>query len=118
MTTENGVGPADKVLEEPICDASRYGKGLRLIRKRRWFLWGVILVYMPAMWLILEMTGSLKATAPAFVVWFICLCITAGISAAARCPECGNYFHMHGMTLLYMRRCLHCGLHLKADKKK
>ena len=32
-----------------------------------------------------------------------------------RCPRCGNYFHVNGMMLLYLRRCLHCQLHINAD---
>ena len=92
--------------------------GLARIRRRRWFLWGIILIYMPAMWFVLQLTHSLRRTMPAFAVWFILLCVAAGISAAARCPRCGNYFHMHGMTLLYFRKCLHCGLHINADRTR
>jgi hypothetical protein len=34
----------------------------------------------------------------------------------SKCPRCGNYFHLHGMTLLILRKCLHCQLHINADK--
>lgn len=71
---------------------------------------------MPAMWLTLKLTNSLRGTAPIFVVWFIMLVIAVTMTAVARCPQCGNYYHMHGMTLLYLRKCLHCGLHINADK--
>jgi hypothetical protein len=32
--------------------------------------------------------------------------------ALSKCPRCGNYFHMHGMSLLILRKCLHCQLHI------
>jgi hypothetical protein len=94
-----------------------FGAALSKIRKRRWFLWGVILIYMPAMWVTLRVTNSLGRTMPVFVVWFILLVIAVTLSAIARCPQCGNYYHMNGMTLLYFRRCLHCELHINSDKK-
>jgi len=87
------------------------------IRKRRLFLWGVILIYLPAMWAVLQWTGSYNKTAVAFIIWVLLLTVIATVGALARCPGCGNYFHMNGMTLLYLRRCLHCGLHVNADRK-
>jgi hypothetical protein len=98
-------------------DAAKIRAGLRIVRRRRWFLWLVILVYMPAMWLTLKLSPSFGAIGTAFVVWLIALVVVALISATARCPRCGNYFHMHGMTLMYFRKCLHCQLHISADKK-
>jgi hypothetical protein len=103
--------------EKPPLDLKEFGPGLGKIRKRRRFLWGVILVYLPVMWTTLRLTGSFNVTAAVFVVWIILLCIFATVAACARCPRCGNYFHMHGMTLLYLRKCLHCQLHINADKK-
>jgi len=94
-----------------------FGPGLKKIRKRRWFLWVVILAYLPAMWTTLRLTGSFNVTAAVFVVWIILLCIFATVAALARCPGCGNYFHMHGMTFLLLRKCLHCQLHINADRK-
>jgi len=90
---------------------------LKIIRRRRLLLWGIILVYLPAMWITLQLTQSYHKTAIAFVIWVILLTIIATYAAMARCPACGNYFHMHGATLLYLRKCLHCGLHISADKK-
>ena len=95
-----------------------YGPGLRSIRKRRWFLWAEILIYLPAMMITMKFLPTCQALAVVFAVWFIMLWVVVGYSALARCPRCGNYFHMHGMTLFYLRKCLHCQLHLKADKKK
>jgi len=94
-----------------------FGPGLKKIRKRRRFLWGVMLVYLPAMWMTLRLTGSFEVAAAVFVAWIILFCIFATIAACARCPGCGNYFHMNGMTFLPLRKCLHCQLHINADKK-
>jgi hypothetical protein len=103
---------------EPLKSApSIIGPGLQKIRNRRWFLWGVILVYMPAIWVSLFLTHSDRTTAVVFGVWFVALIIAVFFVTTARCPQCGNYFHLHGITPLYLRRCLHCQLHITADKK-
>jgi hypothetical protein len=95
-----------------------YAPGLRRIRKRRWLLWAEILLYVPMMMAVMKMVPTNGALAVAFGLWFVLLWFVVGYSALARCPRCGNYFHMHGMTLLYLRKCLHCQLHLTADKKR
>jgi hypothetical protein len=102
------------VNREDSGSGAEFGTGLGIIRRRRRYLWVVILVYLPAMWLALRMSvvGSV------FAVWFVLLFTAALVSAVARCPRCGNYFHMHGMTLFYFRKCLHCQLHINADRKK
>jgi hypothetical protein len=98
--------------------APDFGPGLRQIRKRRWFLWAEILGYLPVMLAVMKIAPTNSALAVAFGIWFILLWIVVGYSALARCPRCGNYYHMNGMTLLYLRKCLHCQLHLTADKKR
>jgi hypothetical protein len=102
--------------EEPAIDAVEIGPGLRLIRRRRRWLWLVILAYLPAMWLTLKVMPLHKVLGTVFLVWVVLLFIVVLVSAVARCPRCGNYFHMNGMTLLYLRKCLHCQLHVNADK--
>lgn len=101
---------------EQIGDGAKFGVGLRIIRHRRRYLLGAILAYLPAMWTTMQLNRSYRALGTVFVVWFILLFIAAIVSAVARCPRCGNYFHMHGMTLLFFRNCLHCQLHINADK--
>lgn len=94
------------------------GPGLRIIRRRRWYLWGVIFIYLPLMWITLQFTSAFNPTALVFGVWFILLLVIALFAAVARCPQCGNYFHVNGMTFLCLRKCLHCQLHLTADRQK
>jgi len=89
--------------------------GLSEIRRRRWYVWLVILVYMPSTWLTLEMTHSYRITGIVFAIWFIFLCTTVTLFAVITCPRCGKYFHMRNATLSFARTCRHCGLHLKGD---
>ncbi len=104
--------------EELPIDPAEFGPGLRNIRRRRWYLWMEILIYLPGMWITMQISPTYPVLATVFAIWFILLWVVVGYSALARCPRCGNYFHMHGMTLLYLRRCLHCQLHINADRKK
>lgn len=89
---------------------------LALIRRRRWYLWSLILIYMPVSVGTLQLTQSYKATGIVLIIWVILLCISVTLTAVAKCPVCGNNFHMLNSTLSYFRKCRHCGLHLCADK--
>jgi len=104
--------------EELTIDAAKIGPALRLIRRRRFYLWIVILAYLPAMWVTLKLMPLHKVLGTVFLAWFVLLFIAVLVSAIVRCPRCGNYFHMNGMTLLYLRKCLHCQLHINADRNK
>jgi len=97
--------------------AADFGPGLARIRRRRWFLWIVLIVYLPSMSLAQHLIGSFEGALPVFFGWVLLLIVAAALSAVAKCPRCGNYFHVNGMTLLYLRRCLHCQLHIKAETK-
>jgi hypothetical protein len=106
-------------VDEPTpVDPAIIAAGLRILRKRRWFLWSLIIVYMPAVWTSLALTRSDRATAVVFGVWLVFLIVAVFFVTTARCPRCGNLFHMHGITPLYLRRCLHCQLHISEDKRK
>ena len=97
-------------------DLSTIGPGLVLVRRRRWWLWTVILVYLPAMWVTLRVAPTYSEIGLVFVIWLILLIVVVVRAALAPCPRCGNYYHMHGPTLLLLRHCLHCQLPLKADR--
>ena len=101
---------------EMIEDPAPIALGLARIRRRRWLLWIVIIVYLPTMAITQKITHSFNASLPVFFIWFLALLLVMAISAVAKCPRCGNYFHVNGITLLYLRKCLHCQLHITADK--
>jgi hypothetical protein len=104
-------GPAEE-------DLSLLSPGLAKIRRRRWCLWALLIIYLPTMWTTQKITHSFNDSLPVFFVWFLLLLVVMGFSAAVRCPRCKNYFHVNGMILLYLRNCLHCQLHVSADKKR
>ncbi len=91
--------------------------GLRRIRLRRWTLWAVLIVYLPTMWCAQQITRSFHGALPVFFAWVVVLVLATAWSATVRCPRCGNYYHVNGMMLLYLRRCLHCQLPLNADRE-
>jgi hypothetical protein len=95
---------------------TQFEAGLNVVRKRRLWLWVVIAIYVPAIWVTLQINPAFRVVGTVFVVWLVFLIIGALVSALAVCPRCGNYFHLNGMSLLYLRRCLHCYLHINADK--
>ncbi|WP_303721713.1 hypothetical protein [Malonomonas rubra] len=92
-------------------------EGLKKIRQRRLMLWLTIVAYVPAMLLALQSDGGWNTVIKAFFVWLVILCVVVGMAVVIRCPECGNCFHTHGPTFFPVRRCVHCGLHVLADKK-
>ena len=100
-----------------IEDNSDIGAGLRILRRKRWVLWSVTLAYLPQMWITHKMTHSRVALGVVFSIWFAFLCYAVIPVAFAICPRCGNFFHMKGIMPLYLRKCLHCGLHICADKR-
>lgn len=100
--------------QQPALDPIAFQQGMALIRRRRKWFFATIIVYIPLMWLSSKFFPSFRGMATTFALWVLVMFITALYSALACCPRCGNYFHMHGMTLLYLRRCLHCQLSIKS----
>jgi len=104
--------------DDQVVDESTFGPALNLIRRRRKYFFYTVLAYMPAMWAVHKISPTYRSIGIAIGVWIVVLFTTAFMSAVTRCPRCGNYFHVHGMTLLYLRKCLHCQLHINADRSK
>jgi hypothetical protein len=94
-----------------------FRSGLKKVRQRRWLLWVTILVYVPAMMVSLQSAGGWDTVVKVFIAWIILLCFAVGLAVLVRCPDCGNCYHTHGPTFFPFRRCVHCGLHILADKK-
>ncbi len=101
---------------KPI-DPTEYQPGLQKIRKRRWWLWSVIFAYLPAMMWALDSPNYKARATFVFITWIILLIVAVVFACIVRCPRCGECFHTHGPTFLPFRRCLHCALHVNADKR-
>jgi len=83
-----------------------------LILRRRLF-WLTILIYLPMMLLAQKYFPGKNGLIVSFCVWVGLLMATGLALALSRCPECGQTYHMNGMTFLPVRRCLHCGVPLR-----
>ena len=101
---------------ETDTDHLALGMGLAKVRKRRWILWASILIYMPGLIIALETGASSGTLGMLFAAWIVLLCIAVGLATVVKCPACNNTYHTNGPTFLPVRRCVHCGLHLNADK--
>jgi hypothetical protein len=107
----------EMAVEQEISDnPATHATMLAVIRKRRWFLWGLILVYIPASLAALQLTQSYKMLGILFLTWLILLCISVVLLASSKCPRCGNTFHMRNSALSFSRKCCHCGLHIRECK--
>ena len=104
--------------EKKTEDFSKFALGLKKLRRRRWLLWGVILVYVPLIWLAPRLTNFGCQPSRVFIVWFLFVLVSSILVASGKCPRCGKLFYIKEFALFYLRRrCLHCGLHITADKK-
>ena len=97
-------------------DPATYMDVLKKTRRRRKYLFGIVLVYIPALLITHKISPTDSAMGTLFGIWFVLLTIFAFLAALCRCPRCGNYFHVNGITLLFLRKCLHCQLHISSDK--
>ena len=55
-------------------DTVEFRTAMRGLRRRRWFLWGLILVYIPVIWTSLALTRSDRSTGLVFAVWLLLVC--------------------------------------------
>jgi hypothetical protein len=92
-------------------------RGLAKVRQRRWILWAAIFIYLPGLYLALELALPGGTMAKLFWAWVGLLCVAVGLTTVVRCPRCSNQFHTNGPTFLPVRKCVHCGLHLTSDKR-
>jgi len=100
------------VVDSPL-DPVMYLKVIKQTRRRRKYFFSTLLIYIPAILITHEISPTNKAMGRLFVIWLAVLIVVTFLVALSRCPRCGNYFHLHGMTLLILRKCLHCQLHIK-----
>lgn len=90
--------------------------GLAKIRKCRWLLWGSIIGYIPGLFLALNLGLSRGTLTWLFGGWVGLLCLTVGLACIVKCPRCRQPFHTNGPTFLPVRKCVHCGLPVNADR--
>ena len=115
-TEEKKVSKNNSVQNKVDVCATALGHPLTVIRKRRMLLFLTVSLYIPLLFAVYAIWPSNKAMGIYFIIWLVFLIFFTFHSALLRCPGCGNYFHMHGMTLLYLRKCLHCQIHINSDK--
>ncbi len=96
-------------------DNATYTAVMKKTRLRRKLFFGTVLAYIPAITTTYIISPTNMAMGTVFGVWVVLLIIVTVLVALSICPACGNYFHLHGMTLLVLRKCLHCQLHINTD---
>jgi uncharacterized membrane protein HdeD (DUF308 family) len=94
-------------------DPVKYMNVMKQTRRRRKYFFSTVLIYIPALLITYEISATNRAMGTLFAIWVVVLIIVTFLVALSKCPRCGNYFHLHGMTLLILRKCLHCQLHIK-----
>lgn len=102
--------------DPPKVELPEFIAKMRNLRRRRWFLWGLVLIYLPAIYLALELSGSDRVAGMVFLGWILLVAAAVGLAAFAVCPRCAKTFHMHGFVPVYLRRCVHCGLHVTSNQ--
>ncbi|HJV35261.1 hypothetical protein [Geomonas sp.] len=100
-----------KSSENAVMDAARWTG----VRRRRWFFWGLVVVYMPAIATALHFTESMQVAGILFLSWAILLIIAVCLVATAKCPACANNFYMRNGSLSFSARCRHCGLVVRGE---
>jgi hypothetical protein len=103
-------------VENSTVDPAAYEDVLKKTRRRRKYFFGIVLLYIPALLITHMISPTNRAMGTVFAVWVVFLILFTVLVALSKCPRCGNYFHMHGLTLLVLRKCLHCQLHISTDK--
>ncbi len=101
--------------DNPV-DPVAYMSVMKKTRRRRKYFFGTVLIYIPALLITHYISPTNRAMGTVFVMWVAMLIMVTFMVALSRCPRCGNYYHLHGMALLILRRCLHCQLHIKSDQ--
>lgn len=102
------------MVNSPV-DPAAYVVILKRTRRRRLYFFATVLMYIPALLITYQISPTNRAMGTLFGIWVVVLSIVTFLAAVSRCPRCGNYFHVHGLTLLILRKCLHCQLHISSN---
>jgi len=93
-------------------DPQMYMHVMKQTRRRRRYFFATVLLYIPAILIAYAISPTNRTMGILFALWVVILIFVTFLVALSKCPRCGNYFHLHGMTLLVLRKCLHCQLHI------
>ncbi len=93
-----------------------YARTLRQTRRRRKVFFATVLTYIPALYVVHSISPTTRAMGTFFAIWLVFLILATILVTVSKCPRCGNYFHVHGPTLLILRKCLHCQLHIASNE--
>jgi hypothetical protein len=96
-------------------EKAAYAAVMKSTRRRRKYFFATLLLYIPALLATHAISPTNSAMGTLFGIWLVVLIVVTFLAALSKCPRCGNYFHMHGITLLILRKCLHCQLHINND---
>jgi hypothetical protein len=90
------------------------------IRRWRSWLWFFVLTYIPVIMVVKRATHSELALVPFVIMWVVGVVRYGARAAFSRCPRCGDFFHSTGASPsffnLLAKKCMHCGLPLKAAR--
>lgn len=106
----------EKQVDNNPVDQVTYTEVMKKTRRRRKYFFATVLAYIPAILITHSISPTNIAMGTVFGIWLVVLIFTTFLVTLSKCPRCGNYFHMNGLTLLILRKCLHCQLHISADK--
>jgi hypothetical protein len=92
--------------------------GLARIRRLRRIMWIVWLSGVPLMALVGGLLDSPSLIAPLSVIWMGAYIVTSVRVVSARCPPCGELYHLRwpfGGGGVLSQRCRNCGLGLRGE---
>jgi hypothetical protein len=94
--------------------------GLAEIRRKRGWIWFWVLSYVPAVWSVRHTIHSNTTDIAVILIWAVGFIRSIARGMFCRCPRCGGlFFSTHGsptMWNLLARKCMQCGLPLKAER--
>ena len=103
-------------MESSHIDPMVYRHIMQQTRRRRAYFFATVLGYIPALLIVHRISPTNRAMGTLFAVWLGILILCTILVCMCKCPRCGNYFHVNGITLLVLRKCLHCQLHISANE--
>jgi hypothetical protein len=96
-----------------VHEPERMAAELKRIRSLRvWLAW-ILITYVPVVVFLFIIRLPEWVIIAACLAWVGTGVVTAFMIGFARCPACGQYFHVRGGGSLFAKNCLHCGIPLQ-----